>query len=59
MNATIVGMVRGQDVLEIRLPDPQRRRTLRDVEALVAALRRLPPFRDALPFSFQNAAETP
>lgn len=59
MNATIVGMVKGQDVLEIRLPDPRRRRTLRDVEALVAALRRLPPFRDALPFSFQNAAETP
>lgn len=59
MNATIVGMVHGEDVLEIRLPDPQRRRTLRDVDALVAALRRLPAFKDALPFSFQNAAEAP
>lgn len=59
MNAAIVGMVEGQDVLEIRLPDPQRRRTLRDVDALVAALRRLPPFKDALPFSFQNGAEAP
>ncbi|HNG45721.1 MAG TPA: hypothetical protein PLO76_08085, partial [Elusimicrobiota bacterium] len=59
MNARVVGMVKGQDVMEIRLPDPQRRRTLRDVDALVAALRRLPPFKDALPFSFQNAAEAP
>lgn len=53
-NARITGMARGQNVLEIRVPDPGRRRTLRDVENLAAALARLPPFKDALPFSFQN-----
>ena len=52
LNARVVGMEKGKDVLEIRIPDPARRRTLKDIEAMATKLERLPVFADALPLTF-------
>lgn len=59
MNARITGMTRDGNTLEIRIPDPQNKRGLADVEAVVAKLRTLPVFMDALPVSFQGSADDP
>lgn len=49
----ITSMKRGKNLLEIRIPDPHRARGLSEVESLAKDLRKLPPFQDALPLSFQ------
>ncbi len=55
-NARITSMAKKGRTLEIRIPDPERKRGLSEVQALAAALRRRPPFEDALPLSFTDTA---
>lgn len=52
LNARVVGMEKGKDVLEIRIPDPSGKRDLKSIEALATKLERLPVFADALPLTF-------
>jgi hypothetical protein len=59
MNARITGMTRDGNTLEIRIPEPKNQRSLADVEAVVAKLRTLSVFADALPVSFQGSVDDP